>query len=614
MPESAPPRARVLPITALDGFILLALLCGMYYGIGSYGLYEPHEGHFAGVGREMFLSGDWITPHLNGAPYLNKPPIFYWLIATSFSLFGIGDGAARLPQVLIAWAGVVLAWKWARELFGARAGQAAAIILGVSAGWYLFAHQLIIDELLCVLHLFSLYTLWKCVCDPGSSRAWLNFFIVLGVSIMAKGPIGPLLILLVWLVFAAMRGDWSSFKRCRLFPGFLVMLLIIAPWLIMIEVRNPGFLRYQIVNELINRALDKRWPPDYQVSKTSAVMFVLIALIWMAPWSLLLPQISGFTYRVSRRPVTSKISARADAVLLLALGALLPTVSFLPIPSRLIYYCLPTLPPFAILAAGWWSSLEEPREGQNARLPHWISNRVPPGVVFTLIGIAVIVVGFYIGPLLKSKPEIMAAPEILNFMPGFAALIGSALTLGGILMLAGRPFTGMLALGLLLLIGEAANTAGFAAFDQVRSSKRMITELLPKTKSDWIWIYEGSLELGAAGGMAFYLGTDDQGHARTLRVMKEQIEPDEKGEIHVSARRTPPSFPGPEPAYLLSGTELRTIWSGPKPALFITDFLRDDPNIDPPNLPPEPRHPIPVSAAGQRKVYANEAAWRLMKK
>lgn len=59
-----------------DVLLLGAILCVMSYGIGSYGLYEPHEGHFAGVGREMVTRGDWITPHLNGAPYLNKPPLF----------------------------------------------------------------------------------------------------------------------------------------------------------------------------------------------------------------------------------------------------------------------------------------------------------------------------------------------------------------------------------------------------------------------------------------------------------------------------------------------------------------------------------------------------------
>ena len=57
-----------------DLLIPLLALGLITFGIGSYGLYEPHESHFAMVGNEMILRGDWVTPYLNGAPYLNKPP------------------------------------------------------------------------------------------------------------------------------------------------------------------------------------------------------------------------------------------------------------------------------------------------------------------------------------------------------------------------------------------------------------------------------------------------------------------------------------------------------------------------------------------------------------
>ena len=149
------------------------LLCST--ASGSYGLYEPHEGHFAGVGREMVLSGDWITPRLDGAPYLNKPPLFYWMIATSYSIFGINEFARMAAAGVDRMGGVCLAWQWAGELWGGRAGRAAAGILGISAGWYLFSHQLLIDELLCTLYLASLYFLWKGIVERGRSRGWIGF-------------------------------------------------------------------------------------------------------------------------------------------------------------------------------------------------------------------------------------------------------------------------------------------------------------------------------------------------------------------------------------------------------------------------------------------------------
>jgi hypothetical protein len=65
---------------------------------------------------------------------------------------------------------------------------------------------------------------------------------------------------------------------------------------------------------------------------------------------------------------------------------------------------------------------------------------------------------------------------------------------------------------------------------------------------------------------------------------------------------------------LIGSEDVRKIWSGPKPALFITDFLRTDWRKDPPNLPPNPGPPLVLKEPGQRRVYANEAAWRLLKK
>ena len=158
--------------TWFDAVLLGGILAVMLYGIGSYGLYEPHEGHFAGVGREMVTSGDWIVPHLNGAQYLNKPPLFYWLIAISYTIFGVqNEFAARLPLVLIGWSGVVLVWHWTRQLFGIRAGRIAAVMLACAAGWFLFCHQLLIDALLSVLNLAALYAMWKAI-QSRDHRRW----------------------------------------------------------------------------------------------------------------------------------------------------------------------------------------------------------------------------------------------------------------------------------------------------------------------------------------------------------------------------------------------------------------------------------------------------------
>ncbi len=587
---------RVLRAYVWDMLLLAAIFAALVYGIGSYGLYEPHEGHFAGVAREMVLGHDWVTPRLNGSAYLNKPPLFYWLIAASYSVFGISEWAARFPQALIGWAGVILALVWARELWGAAAGRAAAGILGISAGWYLFSHQLLIDEMLCMLHLASLYFLWKGIARPERTRHWVCFYATLGLSIMAKGLIGFALPMLVLAVFAAARKDRALLWRCRPALGFAIIAVLVAPWVILAEMRNPGFLKYVLINEHWNRIFDKRDPPDYNASKCSMFTFLLIALIWLAPWCFFLPQIVSFAWRNRMRTGLEGVArARSDAVAILSLGALLPTLLFVPVPSRLIYYSLPTLPPFAVIAAGWWASMD------TAALAF---GRRAAGVTALLAGVAIGIAGQFAGGMIRGIPDLVAAPGTLTHMPGFALEIGIGMSLCGALLLANKTGVALLALCVPIGIGEALNTAGFAAFDPVRSSKRMVAELNEKVGKDCVWISEGSLEIGAPAGTAFYLKTDDKGNARFVYVMKSN-----------SPYRRPPSFPGPAPEYLIDQDELKAKWSSSTPALYVTDLMRtSDRSDDPIGLPPTPQHEVKVEGAGHRRVFANEAAWRLLEK
>ena len=263
----------------LDILILVLTLGIITFGIGAYGLYEPHEGHFAMVGQEMLLRGDWITPHLNGDRYLNKPPLLYWFIAISTSILGTTEFAARLPIALAGWVGIIVAWKWTRELWGIRASRIAALMLSVSLGWFIFTHQLLIDILLSTLILASSYFFWKLRWKP---KSWLYFYalyISLGLCILAKGFIGFILPLLNCLVLSIIKQDEKIWRQIKLSQGIIVVLAIVIPWFIAVDIQNPGFFDYFIVNEHIKRFFDFRFPPDYEVSKISALGFVIMTLV-----------------------------------------------------------------------------------------------------------------------------------------------------------------------------------------------------------------------------------------------------------------------------------------------------------------------------------------------
>ncbi|MFH0939801.1 MAG: glycosyltransferase family 39 protein [Planctomycetota bacterium] len=568
-----------------DALLLAAILAIMVWGLGSYGLYEPHEAHFAGVGREMVARGDWITPHLNGAPYLNKPPLFYWLIGGSCALFGVNEFAARLPLALIGWCGALLAWRWAMQLWGLRAARGAAAMLTVSVGWHVFCHQLLIDALLSVLNFASIYFLWRATLSPHKRGRWAAFYVTLGAAVLAKGLIGLALPLGLLVIYALIRRDRVILKQCRPLLGLLIVGVMVLPWLLCLEFHNPGVVTYMLINEHWRRLFDKRDPPDYSVVRVSSLAYIGVTLVWMAPWFLLLPQTGMFAYKESRAKAARSV---ADAVLLLALGALLPVLIFLPIPARLIYYSLPTLPPFIMLTAGWWATADNE--------VHRFGRRAAAGTLL-LTGVAVAGCGFFMPILLKNVHPLTAVLMLPDFISGVAFAFGGALIIGGFLLALNRTTWALTALIAALAVVNLRVGDGFIVCDNIYSAKQLVENLHSRIDDDVIWISEGSKEIGGSAGLSFYLGADAMGQARTVFVMDDDV------------RRPPPKFPV-RPQYLINHAELKIIWSGCKPALFVTDFQRDWSECkDQPLLPDGDVYQVEVRFGGHRRVFANQAAW-----
>ncbi|MBI3830965.1 MAG: glycosyltransferase family 39 protein [Planctomycetes bacterium] len=609
MPESNDPLLvsplggrKAAPPAAADAAVLLLCLALLVFDLGSFGLYEPHEGHFAGVGREMVLTGEWVVPNLNGSPYLNKPPLMYWSIALSCAVFGISEWSARLPSAVFSWLGVVVAWYFARRLWGAQAGRLAAGMLSVSAGWFLFSHQAMIDPLLSMLVLWSLYLLWKCVRDPGPRRNWLALYLVLALSQMAKGPVALLFVLLAFGGVVVLRKRPKLILQAGAWWGLPLLCLPIFVWMWYVEQRVPGFLDHFFNNEIINRIRGTRWPPDFTVSAVGPVGYLLVTAVWCAPWALFLPQTTLFAWRGAFGKddgETPEAQARRDGVLILALGVLGPATAFLPMSSRLIYYSLPAVPAFAVLAAGWWLSGEDRKEGKA-----WHT----PAALLLAVGATVFSAGFWLRPFVETLPEMRTAPGTLELMPATAWTLGAAMLAASGFLFARRPRAAAAWMILLLAWAWMDGGEGFMRFEDVRASRRMVAELNPQLGPDCLWVAEGSKELGASAGIAFYLGADTRGLPRTVRVMDDD------------PRRPQPSFGLAPRDWAMTHAQLESLWMSPRPAVFVTDLMRRDfehPEEEPlyyaePNgaalrLLPLLGDPLP-QMYGFRKVYLNPAA------
>jgi 4-amino-4-deoxy-L-arabinose transferase-like glycosyltransferase len=654
----------------VDISILLLTLIVTLLGLGSYGLYEPHEGHFAMVGQEILWRNDWVTPHLNGSPYLNKPPLLYWLIALTTKIFGSTEFAARLPIALAGWLGIVIAWKWSRELWGINASRLTALMLSVTLGWFIFTHQILIDALLGTLLISSNYFLWRSLYQPQSRFNWWGTNVSLALCVLTKGLIGVVFPLLGCLGLIIVRRDFKILRRIKLFQGILLMLAIILPWFIAVEQANPGFWHYFIVNEHFDRLLDRRYPPDYEISKISAIGYLVITACWCFPWILFLPSVIKSTIQEWQRGFLVNASLldrkNSDGVFLLASAAILPVVLFLPLSSRLIYYSIPAIPPYIMLCAGWWSKAHrssnpilslhsQPQKNEPqvkttstvlgystpqstypapictlCKSSESLASQVVPRPPVNLYGAIALLLGvsFYglialIPVILPLLPPVLQTPEISQLMMIVAIALGTGWLVAGAALVK-RSSLAWLPLVIVLTITYLASIKGFVAYEEIRSSKNLVQRANACLSIDTLWTYEGSREIGAAGAIGYYLNqTDpihlDHRHAETGWTKSENLEHSDYRTVLILAdggkNRIPPQFPGDPPKYLITQAELQTYWDSDRPVVFLTDFLRQPNDSNDPltlNLPQGATQPYITS--GQRQLYLNSAATKLAEK
>ena len=126
--------------------VLFAGVVVLFTGLGGPDLFNPDEPREAEMAREMLVSGNRLVPRLNGEPFLEKPPLFYWLVTASYQVAGgPGESAARLVPALSGLGCVMLTWWLARDLIGPSAGVLAALVLLTAFEFFWIARRCMID-------------------------------------------------------------------------------------------------------------------------------------------------------------------------------------------------------------------------------------------------------------------------------------------------------------------------------------------------------------------------------------------------------------------------------------------------------------------------------------
>lgn len=302
------------------------------------------EAMYALIPKEMLVSGHWLLATLNGVPYLDKPPLLYWLTILAYKIFGVSEAAARIPTLCCTLGEIWLTYLLGRRLFNPRAAWLGGFVLLSSIGFFSLHLEILTDHLITLFLIASLYFLVRWQEEP--NRRWsLGFYLALAGGFMSKGFIGLVFPLLISACYLWPRNRASLFRLWFNPWGPALLAVVVVPWFVALEQAHPGFLRHQIINEQIMRFLGKRQPAD--ITPFPVFQFWIFLVIWLMPWVLMLPEA---LYRFWRETGPRGEGLEKARLLLIWAGVIL--VFFTLSSSRIEYYSLPALPPLA-LVLGW---------------------------------------------------------------------------------------------------------------------------------------------------------------------------------------------------------------------------------------------------------------------
>jgi 4-amino-4-deoxy-L-arabinose transferase-like glycosyltransferase len=582
-------------------FIPLIVLVWVVIYLGS--LFQPPlmddaDTVHAEAAREMVEHNDWVTLKINdGFRYLEKAPLMYWCVAASFKIFGVHDWSARLPIALGMLALLLVVYRIGRRYYGDEGGLYAALALATGFGPFIYT-RFMIPEMLVALWLalgFDFFLTSLEQSDRGEQPSLLvcwGLAATMALNVLTKGLIGLVFPIGTILLYLLLTKNLRHLLRLRLASGFLVFLVIAAPWHLLAGIRNPaqgearGFFWFYFVNEHFLRFLKKRFPADYDT--VPLWLFWGLMLVWLMPWT-------AFIIKAVRQ-VPAKLavfraglSAQQRATLVFALWPLV-ILLFFSFSSRQEYYVLPGLPGVALLLGGWLT--RESASAQNS--PERRSGKIS-SIMLVVLGMAICVVcvalawqaqapppNYDIAELLKKNPQDYALSfgHILDLTPqamgafkipllaaGFAFALGSILNL--LLRQKSRAFAANMALTLMTMVLLYATHQALVIFSPVLSSKVLADAIESHWKPGAVIEDNGDYE--AASSVNYYT-------RHQIRILNGRC-----NNIWYGSR-----FPDASPIFD-DDASFEKLWRGDKPVFLLTD-AKASPDRKPAEECPQKEH------------------------
>lgn len=328
--------------------IFLLLLPALFFGLGERPLYKIQEVRVAETAREMLVSQDWLIPRYNGELRLQKPPLPYWLTASSYRLFGVSEFAARVPSVIFTLLTAWLLFAWISKRSSLSFAANTALILVTTFMGLRYSRSAEADAALMFFITLACLAGYEILQGQVARYKVVLFYIAIGLAFLTKGPAGIAIPILTLIMAALCLKQLAQLKAMWSPLGIAFFVVIAFGWYVWIFIQLP-----ELAQQFVSRQVDETFISGTHVKPLW--WYLIHAFDFFAPWSILLIPACVWA---SKAPVLSTIVKYGLAWLFVVFILLTLTV------NKQVQYALLFAPPISILIGAYL----EYAEGRYARL------------------------------------------------------------------------------------------------------------------------------------------------------------------------------------------------------------------------------------------------------
>ncbi len=388
--------------------LAVSCLIFLFLGLWAYPLLDVDETRYAIMSRDLINSTDWNSLMLNGVPFLEKPPLYFWLTGASIKLFGVfSPFAVRFPIALITSFLIFFTYYVGKKIISKKFGVISALILLSSAFFLILSHIAILDMVLTVFMTSSIYCgLLTHFCKEKNKKYWwFLFYLFIGLGFLAKGILSlaiPVIVLFIYNLWTRTLKD--MFKPVNIVPGVLIFLVLITPWHFVMYQKYG----YKFIKEYFLLHHFARFINSVNIGRERPLLyFVPVFLLGFMPWAFVFIDFlyKGIKKLVSKYKTTEgnikeKILALVEAntneqklVLFSLICFAVIFAVFSSSSTKLPTYILPAFPFAALLTGYYWFVSDE--RGENEKL---IYNSTLLFSAIFILAATVAFIGYYILP------------------------------------------------------------------------------------------------------------------------------------------------------------------------------------------------------------------------